>query len=132
MPCAGCEIVTFELGGRGGALICYDLRFPELFRSAVRRARTSSVTRAGGDAIGTGSMQARAIENLSYVVGVNRCGRDPQFYHSGRSAVVDPHGVIIANAGEGERVLNTRIEPEIVTAWRRDFPPLRDMGWREK
>jgi predicted amidohydrolase len=133
---AGAEIVTFELGGFVVApFICYDLRFPELFRAAVRRGANLLVVIASWpvmrDRHWLTLLQARAIENLAYVVGVNRCGRDPQFYHSGRSAVVDPHGVIIANAGEGEKVFTARIEPEIVAAWRREFPALRDMGWRD-
>jgi omega-amidase len=132
---AGTEIVTFDWGGFLVApFVCYDLRFPELFRSAVRRGANLFVVIASWpvmrDRHWLTLLQARAIENMAYVIGVNRCGRDPHFYHSGRSAVVDPHGEIIASAGEGERVLAARLEPDVVAAWRREFPALRDMGWQ--
>ena len=76
-------------------------------------------------------LQARAIENQAWVVGVNRIGGEPQFSYSGRSVVVDPHGVIVADAGEQERVLAASLDLEMVRAWRRDFPALRDAHWRE-
>jgi len=76
-------------------------------------------------------LQARAIENQACVVGVNRVGTDPNFIYSGRSVVVDPHGVIVADAGEQERVLAASLDPEMPRAWRRDFPALRDAHWRE-
>jgi len=42
---------------------------------------------------------------------------------------VDPHGVIVADASGREHVLTAALEPEVVTAWRRDFPALRDAHW---
>ena len=72
-------------------------------------------------------LQARAIENLAFVIGVNRCGTDPNFTHNGRSVVVSPHGHIIADAGEGERVLGAEIAVEEVREWRSQFPALSDM-----
>jgi predicted amidohydrolase len=72
-------------------------------------------------------LQARAIENLAFVIGVNRTGADPNFLHNGRSVVVSPHGHIIADAGEGEQVLTARIDAEVAQQWRLDFPALRDM-----
>jgi predicted amidohydrolase len=44
---------------------------------------------------------------------------------------VDPHGVIISDAGEREQVLHATIDAELANAWRRDFPALRDAHWRE-
>jgi omega-amidase len=73
-------------------------------------------------------LQARAIENLAYVIGVNRCGTDPDFTYTGRSLVVDPHGLIIADAAEQERVVSARIEPAVLHDWRSQFPALRDAG----
>ncbi|HEY1050991.1 MAG TPA: nitrilase-related carbon-nitrogen hydrolase, partial [Prosthecobacter sp.] len=52
----------------------------------------------------------------------------PQFTYTGRSLVVDPHGVVIADAAEQERVTSARIEPEVVRRWREQFPALRDAG----
>ena len=130
---AGTEVAVFEWGGlRIAPLICYDLRFPELARSAVK---------AGGEVLiyiaawpvkriqhWITLLQARAIENQAYVVGVNRCGTDPQFTYTGRSLVVDPHGVVIADAADREGSVCARIDPTVVEQWREQFPALRDAG----
>ncbi len=132
---AGSEIVTFEWGGFTVApFVCYDLRFPEIFRAAARRGASLLVDIAlwpvKRQQHWLTLLQARAIENQAYVVGVNRVGTDPNFFYSGRSVVVDPHGVIIADAGEREHILAAALDPEITTAWRRDFPALQDAHWR--
>jgi omega-amidase len=72
-------------------------------------------------------LQARAIENQAYVAGVNRCGSDPKYSYNGRSVIVDPHGNILADAGDSERVISADIDPKVVLQWREDFPALRDM-----
>ena len=132
---AGSEIVTFAWGDFVVApFICYDLRFPEIFRAAALRGASLFVVMAlwpvKRQQHWLTLLQARAIENQAYVVGVNRVGSEPNFSYAGRSVVVDPHGVIIADAGEREHVLAAAIESEIVAAWRRDFPALRDAHWR--
>jgi len=131
---SGTEIVTFPLNGFNVApFVCYDLRFPEIFRSAMDKGADLIVVIANWpvkrDRHWLTLLQARAIENLAYVVGVNRCGSDPQFYYSGRSVVVDPHGTIISDAGSEERVVTTEIDLELLQNWRRDFPALRDKHW---
>jgi predicted amidohydrolase len=132
----GTEIVTFDWGGFVVAtFVCYDLRFPEVFRAASRRGASLFVVSAlwpvKRQQHWLTLLQARAIENQAYVIGVNRVGTEPQHSYSGRSVVVDPHGVIIADAGEREQVLTTSIEADVVTRWRQDFPALRDAHWRE-
>jgi len=129
---AGHELVTF--GWRGftvAPFICYDLRFPEHFRAAVKLGADLFVVIASWPVKRHHHwltlLQARAIENLAFVIGVNRCGIDPQFTYNGRSVVVSPHGHIIADAGEQERVLGARIDPVEVSQWREQFPALRDM-----
>lgn len=129
---AGNEIVSFSWNGfRAAPFICYDLRFPEHFRSAVRLGAELFVVIASWPVKRHHHwltlLQARAIENLAFVLGVNRCGTDPQFTYNGRSVVVSPHGHIIADAGEGERVLSARIDVREVREWREQFPALRDM-----
>jgi predicted amidohydrolase len=57
---------------------------------------------------------------------VNRCGTDPDFTYSGRSLVVDPHGIILADAADREQVLSVPIDIEVARAWRREFPALHD------
>jgi omega-amidase len=130
---AGDEAVVFDWGGfRVAPLICYDLRFPELAREAVAVGADLLIYIASWPIARVQHwltlLQARAIENQAYVVGVNRCGRDPQFNYPGRSVVVDPHGVIIADAADREVVLSSPCEPAVVQDWRAFFPALRDAG----
>jgi predicted amidohydrolase len=130
---AGTEVAVFEWQGlKIAPLICYDLRFPELARQAVRAGAEVLVYIAAWPARRFQHwitlLQARAIENQAYAIGVNRCGTDPQFSYSGRSLVADPHGVIIADASEQERVVSTQIDPEVVRGWRAQFPALKDAG----
>lgn len=130
---AGQGVCLFEWQGlRIAPLICYDLRFPELARTAVRAGAEVLVFIAAWPVKRIQHwitlLQARAIENLAYVIGVNRSGTDPEFTYTGRSLVVDPHGLIIADAAEQERVITAQIDPAIVRDWRSRFPALRDAG----
>lgn len=125
--------VTFALGGFTIApLICYDLRFPELFRDAVRDGAALFVVIAAWPAarIGhwTALLRARAIENQAAVIGVNRTGREPQVEYCGGSLVVDAQGSVVAESGESECVVKAVLDPEKVRAWRSEFPALRDAG----
>lgn len=129
----GSTPVLFEWGGfKIAPLVCYDLRFPELAREAVKMGAEVLVYMAAWPVKRFQHwitlLQARAIENQAYVIGVNRTGTDPHFSYNGRSLVVDPHGVIIADAGEREHVISTPIERAVVTDWRAQFPGLRDAG----
>lgn len=131
---AGAEIVTFQWSGFTVApFICYDLRFPEIFRAASRRGANVFVVMAlwpvKRQQHWLTLLQARAIENQAYVIGVNRVGQEPRYSYAGRSVVVDPHGIIIADAGEQEAVLTASLSLETVENWRRDFPALRDAHW---
>lgn len=130
---AGTEVAVFEWQGlRIAPLICYDLRFPELGRSAIKAGAEVLIYIAAWPVKRIQHwitlLQARAIENQAYVVGVNRCGTDPQFTYTGRSLVVDPHGVVIADAADREGSVCSRIEPTVVRGWREQFPALRDAG----
>ena len=127
----GRQPVCFDWQGlRIAPLICYDLRFPELAREAVRQGAEVLVYLAAWPARRIQHwltlLQARAIENQAYVAGVNRCGQEPQFSYCGRSAVADPHGVLITDASDGERVLSTVLDPAVVRDWRRDFPAVQE------
>ncbi|MCW3027116.1 MAG: Nitrilase/cyanide hydratase and apolipoprotein N-acyltransferase [Solirubrobacterales bacterium] len=102
----GDEIVTSETAGgvELGLSICYDLRFPELYRIlAVRGARiltvpaafTLATTRDHWETL----LRARAIENQAFVVAANQVGAHPAGQHSGgRSMIVDPWGLVLAQA----------------------------------
>jgi predicted amidohydrolase len=105
----GEEVVVSELdgGAKLGMSICYDLRFPELFRVlALREARIVAVpaaftlptTRDHWEAL----VRARAIENQVFVVAANQVGKHPGGHHSGGSSlIVDPWGTVLAHA-DGE------------------------------
>jgi predicted amidohydrolase len=111
--------------------ICYDLRFPEVFRSAVRKGAHVFTVIANWPVTRIHHwvtlLQARAIENQAYVAGVNRSGTDPKHTYNGRSLIVDPHGTILVEAGDSECVISAEVTPEVVTKWRSDFPALADM-----
>ncbi|MDZ4287827.1 MAG: carbon-nitrogen family hydrolase [Prosthecobacter sp.] len=130
---SGAAPLIFEWAGlKIAPLICYDLRFPEIAREAVRAGAEVLIYIAAWPIKRQQHwitlLQARAIENLAYVIGMNRCGTEPQFTYSGRSLVVDPHGVIIADAGEQERVLRAEIDLQLMRDWRAQFPALADAG----
>lgn len=130
---AGTEISLFEWQGlRIAPLICYDLRFPELARKAVSAGAEMLIYIAAWPVKRIHHwvtlLQARAIENLAYVIGVNRCGTDPEFTYTGRSLVVDPHGFIIADAAEQERSISAQVDPAVLREWRSQFPALKDAG----
>jgi omega-amidase len=133
----GTRIEFFDWHGMKVApFICYDLRFPEVFRSAVtgsgERAEMFVVIAAWPnrrEQHWVTLLQARAIENQAYVVGVNQTGKDPQFVYPGRSMVVDPHGKILVDAGAAEGIISAEVDPLEVRNWRRDFPALADMHW---
>lgn len=130
---AGSQGVTFDWDGlKVAPFICYDLRFPEVFRKAVIHHGAEVLIVVASWPIKRVQhwvtlLQARAIENLAYVVGVNRCGSDPNFSYPGRTLVVDPHGVILADASDAETALFAILDAERVRSWRAEFPPLRDV-----
>jgi predicted amidohydrolase len=128
---AGEAVVKFDWGNVSVCpLICYDLRFPEVFRAGAGLGAEIFCVIANWPIKRVGHwvtlLQARAIENQAYVVGVNRCGSDPSLTYPGRSLVVDPHGVIIADASDREMALACDLDPEVVRNWRREFPALAD------
>jgi len=112
-------------------LICYDLRFPELFRRGVRRGADLFAVIANWPAARvdhwTTLLRARAIENQAYVVGVNRCGVDPSLGYPGRSLIIDPQGRVLADGGERECIVEADVDVETLRDWRRRFPALQDM-----
>jgi predicted amidohydrolase len=129
---AGQSVKLFDWQGMSIApFVCYDLRFPELFRAAAQRKAQLMVVIANWplprEAHWLTLLQARAIENQAYVVGVNRCGKDPKHAYFGRSLIIDPQGTILADAGNHECTLSATLDPQAVESWRQTFPALRDM-----
>jgi predicted amidohydrolase len=72
-------------------------------------------------------LQARAIENQCFVVGVNRSGTDPKFIYTGRSLIVSPKGEILADAGNAECVISADLDVTALRAYRKELPFLRDI-----
>jgi predicted amidohydrolase len=129
---AGRELVTFDCAGFTVApFICYDLRFPELFRVATRRgANVFLVIANWPDARAEQRLvllRARAIENQAYVVGVNRVGDDPGNHYTGQSCVIDPRGDVLAQADDREQLLAADLDLAALHDYRTSFPWLRDM-----
>lgn len=131
---AGTEPTVFEWQGATiSPYICYDLRFPEVFRIAAARWQPTVYTVIASWPVArilhwVRLLQARAIENQAYVIGVNRTGDDPDYTHVGRSIVVDFNGEIIADAGEAEGVISAELDLDRLAAYRRDRPFLGDLS----
>lgn len=118
--------VVFVCGEfRVAPAVCYDLRFPELFR-AVRADVWCVIANWPTPRVDhwLTLLKARAIENQAYVVGVNRCGRDPGNEYPGRSQIIGPRGEILAEAGAGEGVIQATLDLSAMQAYRREFPVL--------
>ncbi len=130
---AGREIVTFNWHEFTVApFVCYDLRFPEIFRIAGRRGANSFTVIASWPDKRIEHwitlLRARAIENQAYVIGVNRVGDDPGPNHyPGRSLIVDPLGKVLVDAGERECVVAADVSIDQVNWLRSKFPSLKDM-----
>lgn len=129
----GDEIVTVDIDGvRVGLTICYDLRFPELFRTlALAGAQVllvpSAFTRVTGAAHWETLLRARAIENACFVVAPATIGDDPDdaFPTYGHAMIVDPWGEVIVDLGDAEQA-HTVIELDLnsVTRTRERLPVL--------
>jgi predicted amidohydrolase len=128
----GDNTYSFEWGGmRVAPLVCYDLRFPEIFRQETRRSAQLFVVIANWpiarDAHWQTLLRARAIENQAYVIGVNRAGNDPKFTYAGHSLIIDPRGETLAAAESGSQLIEAQVDVDSLLAYREQLPVLRDM-----
>jgi predicted amidohydrolase len=127
----GAEIVSTPVDGLElGLTVCYDLRFPELYRIlAVRGARLIAVPSAFTTATGLHHWQvllrARAIENQVFVIAPNQVGEAPPHYDSfGHSAIVDPWGVELAVAPDEECFIAAELDLAAQERTREQLPSL--------
>ena len=127
----GSEVVTAPLGELiAGLTVCYDLRFPELFRIlALRGARLLTVPSAFTLATGRDHwevlLRARAIENQAFVLAPNQIGKAPPHFESyGRSAIVDPWGVVLAMAPDEECFVAADLDLAAQERVRKSLPSL--------
>ncbi len=126
---------TFDLPwGMSAIAICYDLRFPELFRRyAVEGALITFLPaqwpRARIEHFRT-LVRARAIENQMFIVAVNRVGTDDlephQIHFGGHSMVIDPLGETVIELGENEGVFTVELDLALVDYVRREIPVLEN------
>ncbi len=128
----GDHAVVADVGGVGlGLSICYDLRFPELYRAlSIAGAGVLAVPAVFTERTGRDHwevlLRARAIENGAFVLAAGACGHGgpgaiPAWGHS---MVVDPWGRVIATAGSGEGIVRAEIDLALVDAARRQIPAL--------
>jgi len=128
---AGDAFASFALGDmRFGFSICYDLRFPEMFRKLVSEQNVGAFLISSAWPFPRVEhwcvlAQARAIENQSYVVASNRVGKDDNLWFCGSSAIIDPRGVVIAAASaDREELIHADVSEELVQSVRQRMQSL--------
>ena len=127
----GDEIAITEIDGIAvGLTICYDLRFPELFRILALRGAQAIMLPAAFTLM-TGKdhweplIRARAIENELYMIAPAQWGSHaPGKWCYGRSMIVDPWGTVLTTAADGVGIASSTVEPSRVAAVRRQIPSL--------
>lgn len=127
----GDEIVTVDVEGwTVGLSVCYDLRFPELYRILALRGATLIVVPAAFT-LATGRdhwellLRARAVENQCFVIGAGDFGAQPGGKRTyGRSMVVDPWGTVLAQASDGDAVVPARLDSQRMQEIRSSLPAL--------
>ncbi len=127
----GQETVLFTIGDFVfGLATCYDLRFPELFRSLVARGANilllpAAFTQETGRDHWEVLLRARAVENQCWVAAAGQWGTAPPHHAShGRSMVVDPWGIVVAQAVDGVSTVTADLNLDILQSIRTTFPAL--------
>ncbi|MDX2117017.1 MAG: nitrilase-related carbon-nitrogen hydrolase [Planctomycetota bacterium] len=132
---SGMRVATTRLGAGDDTLvlcptICYDLRFPELYREGLRQGAELFTVIANWPDVRAFHFRtlciARAIENQAFVLAVNRCGKDPSLSYHGGSMIISPLGEVLAEADGREQVLSGTMDVATLRAWRDRFPAWRD------
>ena len=127
----GADVVAIPTAlGTVGLSVCYDLRFPELYRRQSRAGAElllvpSAFTFTTGSAHWEVLCRARAIENQCYLLAANQTGTSPHgFADYGNSLIVDPWGVVVARASDGEGIAMAEIDRGYLARVRRELPCL--------
>jgi deaminated glutathione amidase len=127
---AGDTAVVADVDGVGlGLSVCYDLRFPELYRMLALEgaevfAVPSNFTERTGRDHWEVLLRARAIENGAWVLAPGQAGGPPGQPAFGRSMVIDPWGTVVAQASDGVGIVRADVETDRVAAVRRQIPSL--------
>lgn len=124
-------VVSFSLDDFNvSTMICYDLRFPELFRIATDNKVNAFIVIANWPNPRKEHwrtlLKARAIENQAFVIGINRVGHSEEFSFFGSSMIISPKGEILMEADDKEGVFLEDIDIKEVTNWRNTFSALKD------
>jgi omega-amidase len=121
----GDSFASFKLGGLNfGFSICYDLRFPEMYRKLVTEQNVGTFLISSAWPFPRVEhfkvlAQARAIENQAYVIASNRVGKDDDLWFCGNSAIIDPRGVVIAAASaDREELIHADLSEDLVRSVR--------------
>jgi len=123
-------VVVSSSVGQLGLSICYDLRFPELYRRLVDQGATvfsipAAFTATTGKAHWHSLLRARAIENLAYVVAAGQHGTHPGGRTTfGHSMIIDPWGQVIAELAAGDGIADADIDTTMPGRLRAEFPVL--------
>ena len=126
----GDELVTADVDGvRLGLSICYDLRFPELYRGlALAGAEVLTVPANFTERTGRDHwevlLRARAIENAAFILAPSQIGGPPGQLAYGRSMIIDPWGTVVAQAPDSVAVVQAELDIDRVAAVRRQIPAL--------
>ncbi len=125
------SVITKIKGLKIGLSICYDLRFPELYRFYAKEKVDCIVDIANWPEARIEHwrtlLKARAIENQCYVIGVNRVGDDPKLHYNGFSSVFDPLGKEIVAVENEEKLIEVEIDKSYVDEVRKKLPFLNDI-----
>ncbi|MBN4016484.1 carbon-nitrogen hydrolase family protein [Rhodospirillaceae bacterium AH-315-P19] len=116
--------------GDVGLTICYDLRFPHLYRALAKAGASyfavpSAFTRVTGKAHWHALLRSRAIENGAYVFAPAQCGSHGRRQTFGHSLIVDPWGEVLGDGGDHPGIVLAKIDPSKVAAARRKIPSLQ-------
>ncbi len=122
----GCHMTSCKVCGVPVTpFICYDLRFPEVFQAASKESKLITVIanwptprRAHWITL----LQARAIENQCFIVGVNRTGKGGGLHYCGDSMVISPYGEVLARVASGSGFTTVDIDVSEADRYRKEFP----------
>ncbi|WNO11474.1 carbon-nitrogen hydrolase family protein [Teredinibacter sp. KSP-S5-2] len=128
----GTQLGLFDLPwGKAGVAICYDLRFPEYFRSLVQAGVKyvfvpAAFTYTTGEAHWLPLLRARAIENQIYILACNQTGtHDTDRQTWGHSSIIDPWGRVVAGLEAEEGVVSWELDIEYLESVRKQMPVLK-------
>jgi predicted amidohydrolase len=128
----GADVVVAQTElGNMGLSVCYDLRFPELYRRLAEQGAhlifvPSAFTAFTGQAHWETLLRARAIENQAYVIAADQFGKAPKSFEThGHSMIIDPWGEILAELADGPGLVTAEIDLDRLAKVRAELPALK-------